>query len=413
MSASRAQKLTAWSVPLCVEALALARSVLLARLIGPEELGKAIMLALVLRLVEMLSDLGVERLLVQAPEGATERLQASLQGALLLRGMALALVLLALSPLLGLAFADGPQAHTYAALALVPFLRGFLHLDYRRAERIFNYRPLAIVELGAAAAMLTALGAALAAGLADHRVLPIALAAQAASQVALSHRVAHRRWQLSFERAGLMRAFAFGAPLALNAGLMFLTLQADRLIVAAGWSWSDLAIYGVAAQLAMLPAQIFGRAAGSLLLPALGRARDEARVETVARAALSRAALAGLAFALVFTALAPAAIGLVYGAAMAPSFALAAAFAAAAGLRIARTPLSVLAVATGRTADTFRANSWRAAALLPGLAVLALAGPLSLFAATSALGEAAAALRGWQLAKLKAQSSRTQTECPA
>ena len=47
----------AWLVPVLAEAAALGRSVLFAWLIGPDQLGQAMMLALVVRLAEMASDL--------------------------------------------------------------------------------------------------------------------------------------------------------------------------------------------------------------------------------------------------------------------------------------------------------------------------------------------------------------------
>ena len=77
----------AWAVPVLAEAAALGRSVVLAWAIGPEDLGRAMMLALTLRLVEMVSDVGIERLIVQAPDGNTSRLQAELHGAAILRAL--------------------------------------------------------------------------------------------------------------------------------------------------------------------------------------------------------------------------------------------------------------------------------------------------------------------------------------
>ncbi len=414
MTAAARQKLLAWSVPLSVEILALARSVLLARVIGPEELGKTMLLALVLRLVEMLSDLGLERLLVQAPGGATRRLQAQLHGALVLRGLLLAVLLLALAPLLAagsvLGFADGPGLWVYAALALVPLTRGLLHLDYRRAERRFDYRPLAIVELGASVVMIAALVGALSLGLLDHRVLVVALVAQAVAQVVLSHGVARRPWQLRFDAAGLARIWQFGAPLALNAGLMFLTLQGDRLIVARWWDWADLALYGIVAQVAFLPALIMGRGAMSVMLPALRAAAARDRVQQSFARMVRQSAWVGVGFALAFGAAAPFAIQIVYGAALRPEMALAAAFGVAAGLRIWRTPYSVLAIATARTGDPARANSWRALGLLPGLLVALVGLPLAAFAATSALGEAAALIRARLLARHSGERTDSGTD---
>ena len=63
-SARLPTRLIGWCVPLLAEAGALARSAILARMIGGDELGRAIVLTLVLRLAEMVSDVGIERLLM-------------------------------------------------------------------------------------------------------------------------------------------------------------------------------------------------------------------------------------------------------------------------------------------------------------------------------------------------------------
>ena len=190
----------------------------------------------------------------------------------------------------------------------------------------------------------------------------------------------------------------FGAPLVLNAGLMFLTFQADRLLVAGWYGWAEVAVYGVALQLAMLPAQIAGRAAGSLLAPRL-RGLTGSALTQVARQAVGLYLLAGLGFAAGFALLAPPAIELVYGAAFRPELSLALAFGLAAGARILRTPLSQIAVALGRTGDPARANLWRAMALGPALAAAWFGLPLTAIAATAALGETLATLRALHLGR--------------
>ncbi len=79
------------------EAGALLRSALMARVIGGDELGRTMILTLVLRLAEMLSDAGVERFLMHRPDGVTPGLLAALHGAALVRGMVAGAFLLALS----------------------------------------------------------------------------------------------------------------------------------------------------------------------------------------------------------------------------------------------------------------------------------------------------------------------------
>jgi O-antigen/teichoic acid export membrane protein len=234
----------------------------------------------------------------------------------------------------------------------------------------------------------------------DHRAMLAALIVQAAAQVLLSHVVAHRRWSMHFDPVILNRAFRFGTPLVVNAFLMFLTFQADRLIVAGWFGWAEVGIYGVALQLASLPAQIAGRAAGSLLAPRLRVALHNDTLRHVVKSAVRvHVALAG-AFALGFALLAPFAITLVYGAQFRPSFPLALAMGVAAAFRILRTPHSQLAVASGRTGDPARANFWRALALVPAIILAAMGEPLLTVAMAAMVGEMLATLRAHVLMQL-------------
>ncbi len=390
-------RILAWGVPLLAEAAALGRSVAFAWAIGPEELGRAMMLALVARMVEMASDLGIERLIVQAPDGDSARFQAELHGAAALRAGALALILIALAPVFAVAFPDGPATATYAALALVSLFRGALHLDMRRAERQFNYSPMAIGEGGATLVMLLVVGPAVWV-FGDHRAMVVVLVVHAAALAVLSHTQSQRPYRLRVTLNALSRITKFGAPLIANGALLFLTFYADRMIVASAFDWTVLAIYATCLQLALLPSQIIGRAAGSLLLPHFRLAVANGSIASATRAAMGAHLALACVFLVGFTMLAGPTIEFAYGAALRPDLALAMLLATAAGVRILRTPLSQLAIASGRTKDPARANVLRAVALVPA-AFAAVAGlPLTALAAAAALGEAAATMRAVFLA---------------
>ena len=388
----------AWAVPIFAEAAALGRSVAFAWLIGPEELGQVMILVLTLRLVEMSSDVGIDRLLLQAPDGESRTLQAGLHGATVLRGVIAAILVLACAPALAFVFQDGPSPMTYALSAIAPLVRGFAHLDYRRAERGFEYRWMFVVETGATIAMVLAILPAVWM-LADHRSIVVVLITHAVTHTLLSHVVSQRGYQASFHPATLLRCWHFGAPLILNAGLMFLTFYADRMIVAKAYDWSSLALYGVVLQFALLPAQIIGRAASSLVLPRLRAVLHDRTFPAVWSGILiSHIALAG-AVGLGLAVVSPALIGMIYGDGLRPESALAAAVAVAAAFRIVRTPFSQLAIATARTADPARANVFRALALVPAALCAALGLPLVWIGAAAALGEAAATFRAYQLSR--------------
>jgi O-antigen/teichoic acid export membrane protein len=396
VAATRKGRMAAWIVPLWAEAAATGRSVLLAWAIGPEELGRAMLLALTLRLAEMVSDIGVERMLMQSPDGDAPGMIAALQGAALARGLVMAGLLVALAWPMAWLLPDGADALSYGVLALIPLLRGMAHLDYRRAERGFSYGPLVMVEGGSTLVMLAMVPVCLWVW-PDHRAILGALVAQAAAHLVLSHLVATRRFAVVFDRSVMRNALAFGLPLVLNAVLLFAIFQADRLIVAGFLGWADVAIYGVALQLAMLPAQITGRAAQSLLAPRLRVAFAQGNLGTVAQGAILSHVVLGALFATGFTLVAPLFVNLVYGEDFHLIMPVAAAFGIAAGFRILRTPLSQIAVATDRTGDPARANILRAFALIPATVAAFMGQPLAVIALFAALGEAAATLRAFLL----------------
>lgn len=399
MKAGFKGRILAWTVPFISEFGALLRSVVLARATGPEELGRAMVLVLVLRLTEMISDIGVERLLMTSREGDDPQFMAALQGAALLRGLAMAVMLLAMAFPMAYLLPDGASLEEYLALAIIPLMRAFLNLDYRHGERNFRYGPLAVVEGGSVLVMLVTLPL-IGHLVPDHRAMLIALIVQAAAQVTLSHIIAKRRWTMRLDPDVLYRAFRFGTPLVVNAFLMFLTFQADRLIVAGWFGWAEVGIYGVALQLATLPAQIAGRAASSLLAPRLRIALHENKLRPLVRSSVQVHLALAVAFALGFATLSPIAIQLVYGPAFRPSFLLALALGLAAAFRILRTPHSQLAVATGRTGDPARANFWRALALLPAIGLAVMGQPLITVAMVAMVGEMLATLRAHFLMQL-------------
>lgn len=355
------------------------------------------MLALTIRLAEMASDLGIDRLMVQAPDGGSARLQAGLHGTAIVRGVFAGLVILGLAPVLARLFSDGPDATSYAALAAIPLIRGFAHLDFRRAERRFFYGKMAIVEGGATIGMVLGMAPALWL-LGDHRAMGLVLVAHASAFTLLSHSVAERRYRLGLSLAILRRSWRFGLPLVLNAILMFATFYADRLIVAGAYSWSALALYGVALQLAVLPAVIVGKAAGSLVLPVLRDALTGKEFDLVWRRVLATHVVLACGMTVGFTLIAPPVIALAYGSDFRPDMLLALALAVAAAFRILRTPFSQLAIAMGRTGDPARANAIRAAALVPAAIFASASMPLATIAAAAALGEAGATFRAYRLA---------------
>lgn len=365
---------------LAAEVGSLVRNLLLARLLGAEEMGLAAIVALGLRLVEMAGALGLDRWLVQLPPGRAGRAQATLHGASLLLGATLAAVLALLGPLLVPAFAPAVHPELFLPAAAILLVRGAMHLDYRRQQRHGDFRAAFWVEgvPALASCLLIPPLAELGQG-----ALVWALLAQACLALIASHRCARRPWRPALAPATLAAALRFGAPLALNGMVMFAVLQGDRVLVAAELPAAELARFIVVGQCALLPVLAATRVVLSTELPRLARLREDvpAFLSTFTRdlgLATAAAVLGGAGFVLV----APTLVPLLFGADFGLGGGLAAAFAAAAGIRLVRAIPNVGLMALGRTR----------ALLVAGLPRLAAVACVWLMLASGALGAGTAVL---------------------
>jgi len=123
------------------------RNGLLGHWLSQGDFGIAAAITLMLQLVETLSDLGSDRLIIQAPDGDEPRLQATAHATLIARGAITSLLLyLAAAPTTAF-FAIAEATWAFQAIALAPFIKGFMHLDTRRYQRRLLNRPQVMIEL--------------------------------------------------------------------------------------------------------------------------------------------------------------------------------------------------------------------------------------------------------------------------
>lgn len=371
------------------QGLGLARNVVLARLLGPAEMGVAATVGLLLSFLEALGETGTDRVLVQAEDGDDPRLQAAAHTAALLRGLGLAALALAL----GLPFARGfgveAQAWGFGLVAAVLVARGAAHLDVRRLQRHFRFAPGTRVDV---LASLAALGAAAPLALAtrDFSAVLWALLVQAVTGTVLSHLAAERPWAASFDRARLRRLAAFGAPLALNGALFFAFLQGDRVLLALSAPMAEVGRFGAAFALGVLPTVLLARVTQNLGLPFLAAARGPAELDRRARVLGAAVGGAAAAFGLGFCAAGGAVVATLYGEAFRPAPALTAAVAAGAVLRLLREAPVAAALARADPGSVLRSNVVRLLGLALGAGVVLVGGGAAAVVAAAAAGEATA-----------------------
>ena len=209
---------------------ALLRYIVLARILGPEELGLAATLTVTSAFFDMISETGSDRFLIQDRDGDTAPVQNMVQLVYLSRGLLTATALVLSAYPIALFYHSPRLAWGLALMALPSVINGFLHLDIRRAQRQHDFHPQAVgilfAEIGALLATATAAWL-------THQftALIFGLVTRAVLMTAVSHIQAKRRYALKWDRDSARRLAHFAAPLTINGFLLFIVSQSDRVIV--------------------------------------------------------------------------------------------------------------------------------------------------------------------------------------
>jgi O-antigen/teichoic acid export membrane protein len=228
------------------QALQFFRNVLLALLLPPEQFGIALTLAIVILSIDALSDMGVEMFIVRSPKANDDHFLSAMHMMQVTRGIVTAVALFLTADFFTWLFQTPDAVWAYRALAIVPLLRGFVHLDYRRFERSQNYAPgsmshLASVTLSTAVAILTAYLWQ------NFYAMLAAYVVQAVTFTAFTHFFAKSRYRIKYDKAEVLELLPFSTPLILNAMLLFTIVQGDRIVIGAKLGMAALASYGIIA----------------------------------------------------------------------------------------------------------------------------------------------------------------------
>lgn len=342
------------------QAAALLRYTLLARLLGPEQLGLAAILILTSQFFEQITDAGVDRFLVQSRGGNTRSVNQAVHALLIARGLTIGGLMALSSGLLSHFFHHPELRDGLLLLAIAPAVFGFSHYDFRRVQRHHRFGPEGVVTT---VSELTSLVAIVVAALATHSFVAVSLAliARSAAAAITSHLVARRPYRLGYSREHAPAMMAFGLPLMLNGMLLFLTGQGDRLFIGNQLGATELGHYSAAILLIFYPATMLSRMLQSVNLPIIAAARDapDARRAVIGRVA-GQSVLLAMAMALGFALLAPVVVPLLYGKRFALPALLLGLIGALQAARFVRLWPVTVALATGHS----RAVLWNSVARL-------------------------------------------------
>jgi len=369
-----------------------ARNVILARLLVPADFGVGATFAITLSFWEMISELGPRRLLVQAPEGGTASWQGNAQLLFVCRGLLLSITLFVLAPTIASYFQVPGAVASFRWLAAVPLIRGCIHCDVFRYQRDLLLGRLACYQsiptiIGVVSAPIFAMA------FGNYRAFLGVILIESVLGTALSHALAQRPYQWDYQTSIVKRFVGFGWPLVGNGLLLFSVMHGDRFLIASYFDLDLLGAFSVVFGLSLTPTLALANLHGSIALPLLSRARQEQNASKLHsycwQSAQIMCLLAGL-LATTFLFAGAWLVTTIYG----DRYLLAAEAIPWIGLmcaaRLARTTVSMAAVAHGKTKIPLLSNFARAASFLAAW-LLAIGGHgLAIIPACGFIGELAA-----------------------
>ena len=354
-----------------VEGSAFLRNLILARLIGADDMGLAVAIAIGVRIFEMMGDFGLERWLVQVRASELSVVRGTVHWVQAVKGcMLVGLAMLLAAPLTRVLQPQLDPA-VFALAAIAVGIRGFVNCDYRERQRDRDYVGALQVEGGSnLLALIAVVPIALLAQ--DYSAIAWASIFQAAALSGLSQIVARRAISFNFDTATFQAALRFGAPVAANALLMFLALQGDRLIVAANFEPRVLAAFAIAAQLTLLPALAGARFLLTYDLPRCARlATKVSEWKTYFRVRLIQVTGISAVLTTCLVLYGNAVVDFLYGSEFVAGTAVLELLACAAGIRLIRAVPNTMLMAMGRTPMLLAGNLPRILALFVAMVALA------------------------------------------
>jgi O-antigen/teichoic acid export membrane protein len=349
------------------QASAFGRSVVLARLIGPEQMGLAAIIVVTAQFFDSITDTGADRFLVQDRHGDTREAAGAVHLVAVSKGILIAVLLLLLAEPIA-SFTGAPQtAEALRVLAIVPFLNGFTNYDFRVAQRHHQFAPEARVMLVSEVSGLIA--TAIAAFIVrDFTAVLYGLAVRALAGMLTSQWVASKGYFLRYSKDVALRLWKFCAPLMVNGFCIFLATQSDRVIISRFLNFADLGRYTVVLLLGLYPSLMLMRFISALYLPLIAGQRDDrGEALRIADRLESSAILLGVTIAVGFALVVPTLLPLIFGSRFATSTIVVTLLGLITAWRVTAYAPNTIALATGHTRIVLAIQSVRILGI--GLAV--------------------------------------------
>jgi len=369
------------------QVLGFGRNILFAHLLSKGDFGTSAVLTIALQTFETVSDVAVDRMILQSRDGEDKMMIATGHAVMIARAVLLTLLLFFAAPLFARVFGLVEATTAFRAVALIPLLKGFSHLDCRLAQRKLDNRAAVLIEIIPQGLALAAVWPAVRLT-GDYTAALWVTGIQAGASTIASHVLARQTYVIAFDGVLLKRFAHFGWPILLSAIPVLAVFQGDRAIVARYEGVEALAGYTVAFLMTMVPATLAVRVGLPLMVPLLaldktGPARRDERFTLMFEVSVLAASL----YVAGFLMLGGTAVRLAFGHNYEGYGAVAGALAVMWALRLLQAPFGAFLMATGDNRPLLIAGIVRALALAPTYWAAHLGMSLATLGVCGAIGE--------------------------
>ena len=253
--------------------LLLGSTIILARLLSPEDFGVVAMAAPVLALLLLFQDLGLSAATVQA-KSITDEQSNTIFWVTFMVSASLASLLVVASPLVGSFYDDARVGYVTAAYGGILLLTSTALQPTALLSRRLEFRVIGRIVIVSASANFaaTVICAFL---LANYWAIVLGNLTGAAVQLGLTWKMQPWRPQRRFALRGAGSILRFGGSVAAFDLLNFLSRNADNILIGRFWGAGPLGFYERSYSLMMAPLQLVSGPIARVMLPVLSRLQEE------------------------------------------------------------------------------------------------------------------------------------------
>jgi O-antigen/teichoic acid export membrane protein len=235
------------------------RSIALARILEPHDFGIAMVLATVFGIVELLTEIGLDRAAVSAAIRTDAGVYRNIIHSVSLgRGLINGLVLAALGPAIAWLVHAPEMSLWFSSLGLISLMKGLMHFDIKQMRQRYIYWPEGVATL-VSQITWTVVTIVLAIQFRDASSMAIGILAAQFAYAAVTHVLAKAPWRLAWDRAIVRDIMLTGAPLVPSAMINAVNTMFDRFIIGSVLGPTAVGFYSAASMMALMPRAIAAR----------------------------------------------------------------------------------------------------------------------------------------------------------